>query len=200
MDYQYTLNSDFPGTVNKKNLSTEINDSSITKNLVSININENTVTITFDSSLSASEESTLATIVSSHNSSTNYLTHYYDYDESTAESSTTSTDYQMKLRLTTSMIEEGQYRITWSYNWKASKRKSSFQSKIEIDESTIVGEQTELAYDNKSYSQLISQGFVKINLSRGIHTIDLCYKRSDHGNTTVYIWNTKIEIEKIIDV
>ncbi len=43
----------------------------------------------------------------------------------------------------------------------------------------------------------MTYGFKNIDLDRGSHTIALNFKRSNNGRTTLYIWNTRLEIIRI---
>lgn len=146
--------------------------------------------------LTPTEQTELDNVVANYQPIT-YLVTYQDYIEDTTVSSTTSINYQEKLKLTTDYLEAGDYIIRWAYNWKANKNNSSFEAKIEIDDTTIIGEQAQEPFDISNGSKHTTNGFKQVNLSRGSHTIDLDYRRSSNNNSTMFIWNASLEIESI---
>ena len=65
---------------------------------------------------------------------------------------------------------------------------------MEIDDSTIISEQL----DNPSdiYQNSIGSGFKMINLSSGVHTIDIDYGRNGNSGTAS-IWKSRIELWRV---
>lgn len=118
---------------------------------------------------------------------------HYTYDASENEDSTTLTDYQQKLRMTTATLAAGDYLITWSIRLKSSNNGRIVFAQIELDDTTVLGEyQT----DFDLYFMGIS-GHKKATLSAAAHDIDIDY-RADTGPTrTAYIKEVRISLWRV---
>ena len=127
----------------------------------------------------------------------------YQYAESDAVSITTSATFQQKLRLTTSSLAAGTYRIGWSYQWNHDSTSNGFEGRVQIDDSTEVMFHQQEPQDSAgtfgstgSDQQHQLSGFKHISLSSGVHTIDIDYRTNSAGNESS-IWNTRIELWRV---
>jgi len=123
----------------------------------------------------------------------------YDYAESESESSTTSSDYQQKLRLTTETLPAGDYRIGWSFEHTSSTDRVDAVFNIEVDDTTSINEllpATQKKYaDGAWYNQ---SGFKHVSLTNASHTVDLDYKANvDEEAGTTYIRKARLEIWRV---
>jgi len=116
----------------------------------------------------------------------------YQYVESLGESSTTSTSMQQKLRLTTSSLPAGTYRIGWSYEYGQSGISDSFGARVQIDDVTTIMQA--LIEIKDTTDEIPSSGFAVVSLSSGVHFIDLDFN-AETG--TSYIRNARLEIWRI---
>lgn len=120
----------------------------------------------------------------------------YQTAESAAVSSTTSETFQQKLRLTTSSLTGGTYRVGWYYNWNHSDNKSSFASRVQIDDATTIHNHLEEPHEDAPEQLQTVCGFYHGALSSGVHTIDIDYRTTDNGKTTS-ISNARIEFWRV---
>ena len=120
----------------------------------------------------------------------------FSYNEESAESSTNSTTFQQKLRLTVSGVPEGNYRIGWTYQWRHSKSNTDFSAKIEVDDTDQIFYYQASPYVDVLYWQPVTGFYYYEVLASGTHTVDLDYKSSDIGSTS-YIKETKLEFWRI---
>lgn len=127
----------------------------------------------------------------------------YQYTDSDAVSTTTSTTFQQKLRLTTASIPAGTYRIGWSYQWNHDSTNNGYEGRVQIDDSTeIMFHQQEPQDSGGTFGttgtdqQYQLSGFKHISLTAGVHTIDIDY-RTNNGANASSIWNARIEIWRV---
>ena len=117
------------------------------------------------------------------------------YAESETEQQTTNNAYDEKLKLTTSSLSGGTYRISWYYEWRYSTIQRNFKARVQIDDTTTIAEQAQEPKDaGGDIFQCIS-GFKRITLSPGIHTIDLDWSAEDLGDTAT-IRRARLELWK----
>lgn len=118
-----------------------------------------------------------------------------DFQEASddTESSTTSTSYQQKLRLTTGSIATGKYRIGWYYEWQYDSIVNGILARIQINDSITIMEQRQDPQDPGSDQWHPASGFKYTTLS-GAENIDLDYAAS--GNT-VFIRRARIETWRV---
>lgn len=117
--------------------------------------------------------------------------------ESLAETGTTSVTYTQKLRLTTPTLPAGDYLIQWSWEYSHQSTTESVDSRIQIDDTTTLGEYA--GAPNISFAQggyYPAGGFAKATLTQGVHTVDVDYK-SSVNNKTAYIKNVRLAIWKV---
>jgi hypothetical protein len=107
-------------------------------------------------------------------------------------STTTSTTYQQKLRLSISDIPEGKYRIGWFYEWSMSSSNFRFFGRVQLDDSTDLSE-IQIRPSESSWEHWHStSGFKYESLSSGNHTIDIDFK-STHFRKTAGIRRVRLE-------
>ncbi len=119
----------------------------------------------------------------------------YDYAESENQSSTTNTSYQRKLRLITSSLPAGNYKIEWYYEWKFSNGNFEFKHRVQIDDTTTLKE-TETTPRSVGDWQGCSGFKSEVMLDSGVHNIDMDYCTSK-SNKTAYIRRARIEIWRV---
>ncbi len=194
--YTYDITVNFPNGLDLSLFIQQVTDSSINKQFLA-ECYSGSLFVYFSEELTAGEKTTLDNIVSSHQAPVNSGSSYEKYVDDTMVSSTTSGTYQQKIRLTTEYIEEGTYEIKWSYNWRCNRKSSTIDIKVELDDTTIIGQQIEenLSVNASNINNIYN--FKNIYINRGIHTIDIDFKTS--SNSTVYIWDTKLSIKKYIN-
>ena len=115
---------------------------------------------------------------------------------SDGESSTTSTSYQQKLRLTTSNLpSDAKYRIGWYYEWQYSDRRNDFRARVQINDSDTIMEQQQEPKDEGSDQWHTCSGFAYTTES-GILNIDLDYNSSSSSDTSS-IRRVKLELWRV---
>ena len=126
----------------------------------------------------------------------------YNYAESESVTTTTSTTFIEKLKMTTTSLEGGTYRIGWSFQWNFNIASNDFLAQVEIDDSTNIMDQQQEPKDaagtfgstgtNQKY-QL--SGFKHIVLGSGVHTVDIDWASNDGTNAS--IWNARLELWRV---
>jgi len=99
----------------------------------------------------------------------------YSYAESESQSSTTSSNYQQKLKLTTPSLASGNYLIQW-YCEITSTDKDGMAAIVELDDTTTIAETEDDRHHSEDYFKPFS-GFKQVTLTSGVHEIDIDYKR-----------------------
>ena len=118
------------------------------------------------------------------------------HNSDATESTTTSTDWVQKLRLTTGTLSGGTYRIGWTYRWNYSNAGNDFRGQIEIDDTTQIMEHRQEAKDPGSDQAYWCSGFVYVDLTSGVKNIDLDYC-SANASYTARIRDVHLEIWKV---
>ncbi|MBU0579724.1 MAG: hypothetical protein KKA19_00990, partial [Candidatus Margulisbacteria bacterium] len=126
----------------------------------------------------------------------------FQYAQNNSVSTTFSTSFVQKLRLTTHNLPAGTYKISWSYAWNHDSQSNDFLARIEIDDSnTIMYHQEEPQDDQGSWGstgsnqKFYNSGFAYLTLS-GVHTIDLDYRTDSSGDESS-IWEARLEIVRV---
>lgn len=115
------------------------------------------------------------------------------YVQDLSESSTTSTDYQPKLRLTTSSLPAGVYRAAWYSGVKANASSKIVVARVIIDSDPA---QEIGSIESGGNSYIPFSGFSHNTLTAGVHTIDINFK-CGMASMTAYIRNARIELWRI---
>jgi len=118
----------------------------------------------------------------------------YQTAESAAVSSTSNTSFQQKLRLTTSSLVGGTYRIGWYYNWNHDDSKSDFVCRVQIDDTIDIHLHRQEPHDKTSTQLFATSGFYHAVLSSGSHNIDIDYRVTNH---TASISQVRIEFWRV---
>jgi hypothetical protein len=113
-----------------------------------------------------------------------------------SESSTTSTNWQQKLRLALTDLAAGKYRIDWYYEWAYDNGNFQFKSRVQIDDSDTYMEQEVRPTPASTDKYRDSSGFAYVNLTSGDHDIDLDYCSSKNGKTA-YIRRARISARRV---
>jgi hypothetical protein len=199
-----SLSSDFGGNIGYGSITDDINNSSITIQFNGLSTNGDIVVFHFESELSPTE------LIEFNNVVNNYIyvsddtirnegvfgTEYH-YIEDEEISTTTSNIFVGKLRLTTRNIPEGEYRISWNYQWNLESTISyDFKGRVQIDDSIIIMTHQEEPKDGGVNQLRQLSGFKTIDLTDGVHTIDIDFCRSDSQGTAI-ISNARIEIFRV---
>jgi hypothetical protein len=110
-------------------------------------------------------------------------------EKATAEGqdSTSSTDWQQKLRLTLTDIPEGTYAVHWYCELRHSNNTASERAEMRVE----VNDMTEIGFSIWAYNIFEdSGGFNVTDLSGGSYTIDLDYRQQ--GGGTAYIRRARL--------
>jgi hypothetical protein len=112
------------------------------------------------------------------------------------ESSTTSSTWQQKLRLTTGSVPAGKYRIGWYLEGSGDDANIRFEYRVQIDDTTTIMEwHPGFPKKYSSGEWQVNGGHYYATLSAASHDIDLDYRNND-GNTT-YIRRARLEIWRV---
>ena len=115
---------------------------------------------------------------------------------SDTESSTTATTFQQKLRMTTSSLPSGTYRVAWYYEWKHTNTSHDFVGQVEINDIITIMEHKEEPQDSGD-SQYHSHGGFYYHTGSGILNVDIDYSRSSSAGGTAYIRRARLEIWRL---
>lgn len=117
------------------------------------------------------------------------------FQQNSADSvtTTTSSTYQQKVRITTPVIPAGTYRIGWSIELSIDDENSDIQTRVEIDDTTTVAEQDgRVARRNLYY---VRSSIAHVALTNASHTIDLDY--NNQQGKTLSVRRGKLEIWRV---
>jgi len=112
---------------------------------------------------------------------------YNQVESSLGETSTISKDFETKLRLTTSNIPDGNYKVNWYYETTTS-------DKGEIETEILYNVEKELFNSKSKEDEEKFTGYIYIDVLEGVHTFDINFKAK---KGTVSIKMATIEITKI---
>lgn len=181
--YTYNIITDFTNGVNTEKLSLEILDQF--NEQPSILITGEYIKIRFSAPLNQNQISELNSIIGLHDTTEPPVEGNCAYDDPI--SATTTKCYRRKLRLTHTTIEEDNYLVFWSFNYR-----SSGMDAVDI-QVTVDGTEVHRLYEYPDADQEYSHhdgGFAIVHLTVGKHDIDVNL-RGVNGNAT-YIWNTRL--------
>lgn len=107
----------------------------------------------------------------------------FTYAASEGSSSTTSNTYQQKLRLTTPVLQGGDYLISWHALLTTSSANKDFQARVQVDDTTTL---TEIQYRNAIANHDYNlHGFIRVTLSAAAHNIDIDYSSLVGSSTSI---------------
>lgn len=103
------------------------------------------------------------------------------YAESEGESSYEgSSAWQQKVRLTTSSLPAGTYRVGWYYEWQHEAIANDFLARLRRDDTEDLFSQLQEPQDGGTDQWAPASGFKHIALAAGVHTFDLDYATNDN--------------------
>ena len=118
----------------------------------------------------------------------------FAYVEDETESSTTSTEWQQKVRLSVVGVPAGTYRIGWTYQWKMSNSSFDYIGRAQLDDTTTLCEHSTRPADALSYHPL--GYFAYVTLTAGDHFVDIDFKSGSDGKAA-YIRYARVEMWRI---
>jgi hypothetical protein len=104
----------------------------------------------------------------------------YDHGASDGESTTSSSTFQQKLRLTTASLAAGDYRIGFSCELTNGSKVNQSEYQVQVDDTTTIALARNPNLGNNNDYIAVS-GFVVVTLTSGVHNIDIDYRAV--GNT-----------------
>ena len=108
-------------------------------------------------------------------------------DTAEGQDSTTSADWQQKLRLTLTDIPDGTYIVQWYCELRHSNNTATERSEMRVE----VNDMTEIGYSVWPYNLFEDSGGFAVNtLSAGSYTIDLDFRQQ--GGGTAYIRRARL--------
>jgi hypothetical protein len=120
----------------------------------------------------------------------------YNYAEDDTLSTTESNSFVQKLRLTTSSIPLGTYRLTWYAEFSNMSGDRSTRVQLEQDDTTVLASAGSAGKLEGSVVPWHSfSGIKKLSSLSGIHTFDIDYSRG--SSNTAQIKNARIELFRI---
>ena len=120
----------------------------------------------------------------------------YQTASSETDSSTTSTTYQQKLRMTTLSLPSGTYRIGWYYEAQHRDDRDDFMGRVQINDTTTLMEHQLESKDNGSDQWCPVSGFY-YHTGSGVLNIDIDYASSVNAKTSV-IRRARLEIWRVL--
>jgi len=198
--YTYVV-TDFPNDkVAPERLTDEIGESSISVSLDHIFVHytgrvvQTTCDIWFEDTLTSVQQTTLDGVVAAHTGEpippAVQFGDGYAIVEEAEVTTTTSTEYQQKLRLDATGLLAGVYKISWSYECIGSNQ-GQFMARVQVDDTeTLYAVDEEL---RPSAGWRPCAGFGKITLDAGDHHIDLDYATSQTRGVA-QIRRTRLEL------
>jgi len=113
-------------------------------------------------------------------------------DIAEGQDSTTSTDWQQKLRLTITDIPDGTYVVQWYCELRHSNNVANERAEMRVE----VNDMTEIGYSMWPYNIFEDAGGFAVNtLSAGSYTIDLDFRQQNGG--TAYIRRARLLLWRI---
>ena len=116
----------------------------------------------------------------------------YHYAEKLTTSSTTATSWQENLTFTTSTLLAGDYRISWSFEWRLDATNQFFDAQLQVDNSNTIMSMSHEPQDSSSW--ILGSGFAKVTLTNATHTVDFDFKVT---GSIGYIRNNRIELFRV---
>jgi hypothetical protein len=119
-----------------------------------------------------------------------------EYEEH--QTSTTSTDWEQKLRMSVSDLTEGTYKIDWYYEWTHAHSSYEFMARVQINNSNTIMEHNERPRSPGNFYRYSypCSGFKIISLNAGDYNIDLDF-RSSRRNKAAYLRRSRLAIWRI---
>jgi hypothetical protein len=120
----------------------------------------------------------------------------YQYIEDLNATSTNSDQYIQVLRLTTSSIPTGDYRLGWSFLWTNENNNSDTFVRVQSDDGFVVWEMDARPESPSGIMRFPGSGFARVSYTSGVHFIDIDLKASA-VNRTAIIDQVRIELWRV---
>ena len=117
----------------------------------------------------------------------------FQQSSSDSESSTTSTTFVQKMRMTTSSLPSGTYRIAWYYEWRLTITTNDFKAQVQINDTITLMEHQQEPQDSGDDQYNNHSGFY-YSTGSGVLNIDIDYSS---GSGTAYIRRARLEIWRV---
>lgn len=123
-----------------------------------------------------------------------------------------STSFEEFMSLSTNVPATANYKISWTYEWSINTTGSDFEAQIQVDNSTVISNHKQEAKDSSgsgislpkttggttdtgTSQRYTHSGFQIVNLTAGIHTVDLDWA-CEQSNNRAAIYRATITIER----
>ncbi len=120
--------------------------------------------------------------------------------EDATETSTTSTTFVQKLRMTTGTLPAGDYRIGYYYEWAGSSASYSVGVQVQVDDTTTIHNMDNAPENINTFNggaqAQTEAGFQVVTLTNAAHNVDLDF-RTMNAAGTAYISNVRLEIWRV---
>jgi hypothetical protein len=121
----------------------------------------------------------------------------YFYNESEAESTTNSSIFQQKVRLSAT-VTGGTYQLEWCFTWRHASGNTDASFQVEQDDATQLWYALIEPKDTSSNQRIPAAGFKELDLAPGSYTFDLDF-RSVIAFTTTGISQARIKLYRVGD-
>lgn len=121
----------------------------------------------------------------------------YSYAEDLAASSTNSTTFVQKLRLSVVGVPDGRYHVGTSFTWNMSSTTDDFAAQLQIDDTDTPWSMMEEHSDSSADQEVSGQGLAFVDLTAGNHDIDLDFS-TDNAVSTARISQARIEFWRLL--
>jgi hypothetical protein len=123
----------------------------------------------------------------------------YEYAERTTELTTTSTTYVEYLKLTTSSLPAGDYRVGWFFCWAGEVSSRNVYVRLELDDTTQIDAVSQEPQQPTAEGSIVSSGFRKITLDAGVHTLDIdMHREPGQPSKSASLFAGRIELMRIL--
>ena len=123
----------------------------------------------------------------------------YNYAESEFESTTNSTFFQQKLRLTAT-VTGGTYQVEWAFTWRRSSTTGDCAFRVQLDNTTDLWNIQIEPTDASSNQRNPAASFKEVELSSGSHFVDIDFRDiSGGGGVTVGISQVRLKLYRVSD-
>jgi len=180
----------FSSGFNLDRFKTELISAPLKGQIISIDDNVTNIVINGNESLNNTTDiKTINDVVEDHDGSDMQTK---GYGESDGESSTTSTAFQPKLKLTITNMAAGDYLVSYSAEIKTVDS-GVVRTQIQIDDTTVIGT-PEYSGSNPVERNGVS-GFKKVTLTAASHDFDIDFKTKNSGEDSK-IRNARIRVRE----
>lgn len=97
-------------------------------------------------------------------------------------STTSSTTFVQKVRLTTGSVAAGDYYIGWQYQWNMDSVQRDFKGQVDLDEGTLLMSHQQEAADAGADQLHYASGFAVVTLTAATHTVDIDFSVTNGGD------------------